>query len=66
MEITIDPQDLREETVINMDGRARHIIEEDYSISLRRGAYEVPLVMTPDYRFYTVLQQKLGWRGSNV
>lgn len=66
VEMTIDPQDLREETVISMDGRARHIVEEGTSITLRRGAYDVPLVMSPDYRFYSVLQQKLGWRGSNV
>ena len=64
--ITIEPQDLREETVIGMDGRARHTIEEGTVITLRRGPYDVPLVMSPEYRFYTVLQQKLGWRGSNV
>ncbi|MGK0186846.1 MAG: NAD+ kinase [Verrucomicrobiales bacterium] len=64
--MTIEPQDLREETVISMDGRARHIIEEGTRITLRRGLYDVPLAMSPDYRFYTVLQQKLGWRGSNV
>ncbi|MDA0814274.1 MAG: NAD(+)/NADH kinase [Verrucomicrobia bacterium] len=66
VEMIIDPQDLREETVISMDGRARHIIEEGMRITLKRGPYDVPLIMPADYRFYTVLQQKLGWRGSNV
>jgi NAD+ kinase len=66
VEMIIEPQDLREETVISMDGRARHIIEEGMRITLKRGPYDVPLIMPPDYRFYTVLQQKLGWRGSNV
>ena len=66
VEMSIDPQDLREETVISMDGRARRVIHERTTITLRKGPYSVPLVMSPDYRFYTALQQKLGWRGSNV
>ena len=67
VEISITPEDLgEEETVMSVDGGARRLVSEGTSIVLRRGAYDVPLVMTQGNRFYTVLQRKLGWRGSNI
>ena len=67
VEVSIVPEDLHdEETVMSVDGRARQSIHEGTTIALRRGPYDVPLIMTRGYRFYGVLQQKLGWRGSNV
>ena len=66
VEIEIVPDDGQEELILSVDGRSTCHLAPDKSVKMRRGSYDVPLVMMGDSRFYGVLQDKLGWRGSIV
>ena len=52
--------------MLSVDGRSTRQLAPNTPIKMRRGSYDVPLVMMGDSQFYGVLQDKLGWRGSTV
>jgi NAD+ kinase len=55
-----------EDLILNIDGGSQWTLNKDNPVTLRRGAWTVPLVTMPGVSFYGVLRQKLQWNGSSV
>lgn len=55
-----------DDLILNIDGGAQWTLSKEKPVTLRRGAWTVPLVTMPDFSFFGVLRQKLQWNGSSV
>jgi NAD+ kinase len=55
-----------DDLILNIDGGAQWTLGKEKPVTLRRGAWTVPLVTMPDFSFFGVLRQKLQWNGSSV
>ena len=51
---------------LTADGQVGQPLEEGDGITLRRSSRSIRFIHLPGYSYFTVLRQKLHWRGSNV
>lgn len=51
---------------LTLDGREPLRVEKDSTIAIRKALKTLPLAALPDVSFFSVVRQKLKWRGSNV
>jgi len=66
VEIVLQTVAASEELLISMDGGEPVALDWERPITIRRGAWNVPLVTLPDSSFFGVLRHKLQWSGSSV
>ncbi len=66
VEIVLQAEAATEELLMSMDGGEPVALDWRCPITIRRGAWTVPLVTLPDTTFFGVLRQKLQWTGSSV
>jgi NAD+ kinase len=66
VEIVLEAVAASEELLFSMDGGEPVALDWQRPISIRRGAWDVPLVTLPDTTFFGVLRHKLQWNGSSV
>lgn len=52
--------------LLSVDGQSAEPLETGDRIDIRRSAAQARFVHLPNYRYFSVLRQKLHWRGSNV
>lgn len=52
--------------VLSVDGQEERTVQQGDRVEIRRAAQDIRLVHLPDYSYFSVLRQKLNWRGSNV
>ncbi len=64
--IEILPSGYAAEIVLSIDGGEVYPLSPGVPVSLRRGAWTVPLIRLPGASFYSVLRTKLHWTGSSV
>ena len=55
-----------EELLLSVDGGPPVLLSPETPVTIRRGAWAVPLVTLPEASFFGVLRQKLQWSGSSV
>ena len=53
------------ELLLSLDGNTPSLLSREHPVTLRRGAWTVPLVMLPGASFFGILRQKLQWGGSS-
>ncbi len=51
---------------LTVDGRAPIFLEKGSVVNVRKAAQSLPLAALPGVSFFSVIRQKLKWRGSNV
>jgi NAD+ kinase len=51
---------------LTVDGREPIRISNEATVSMRKAQKTLPLAVMPDVSFFSVVRQKLKWRGSNV
>lgn len=51
---------------LTIDGRAPVYVEKGTIVTVRKSAQTLPLAALPGVSFFSVVRQKLKWRGSNV
>lgn len=51
---------------LTVDGRDPVLLESGSAVSIRRSNKVLPLAVLPEMSFFSVVRQKLKWRGSNV
>lgn len=66
MEIEIEVERSMKSQLLVIDGQDSHKIEQGDRITIRRAAVGVHLAHVPGYSYFTLLRQKLHWRGSSV
>jgi NAD+ kinase len=64
--IEIRPTDEDDELLLSMDGCGPWSLGFDRPVTLRRGAWEIPLVALEGQGFYPRLRQKFQWRNSSI
>ena len=51
---------------LTLDGQIEHNVVVDDRIQVKLSDREATFIHLPDYSYFRVLRQKLGWRGSSV
>ena len=51
---------------ISIDGQVEQTMGEGDRVFVKRCAQDIRFIHLPDYSYFPVLRQKLGWRGSHV
>ncbi len=51
---------------LTIDGRPPVHLEAGYCVTVRKASQTLPLAAMPGVSFFSVVRQKLGWRGSNL
>ena len=51
---------------LSLDGSTPWPLSKDHPVTLRRGAWTIPLVTLPGVSFFGILRQKLQWNGSST
>ena len=64
--ITVHISDTAKELILSVDGQATEGVHQGDSIDVSRHEPSLTLLQLPEYRYFTVLRQKLGWRGSII
>ena len=64
--IEIEASDPEYPVYLTLDGRPPIHIERGATVSIRKAKKTLPLAALPDASFFSVVRQKLKWRGSNV
>jgi NAD+ kinase len=64
--IDIESAACAQEMALSVDGQVGRPLLAGDSVRVRRSGRGVRLLHLPGYRYFSVLRQKLGWRGSNV
>lgn len=65
-EITIRTGESGEELVLAADGQAGQRVPPGDTVHVRRSDRAAHLIRLPGHSYYSILRQKLNWRGSNV
>ena len=65
-EITIRTGQSGEELILAADGHAGQRVPPGDMVHVRRSARAAHLIRLPGHSYYSILRQKLNWRGSNV
>jgi NAD+ kinase len=65
-EIALRTAQGNEELILAADGQAGQRVPPGDAVHIRRSARIARLVRLPGHSYYSVLRQKLNWRGSNV
>lgn len=65
-EITIRTAERGEELILAADGQAGQRVPPGHTVHVRRSTRIARLIRLPGHSYYSVLRQKLNWRGSNV
>ena len=52
--------------ILSVDGQEEPSVEQGDRVEICRSAHDIRLVQLPEYDYFSVLRQKLNWRGSNI
>lgn len=64
--LTITAKDQQEEILLTVDGGTPFPLHRDTTVTVKKAAYHVPLVVLGETTFYEVLQQKLRWMSTSI
>lgn len=64
--IEIEASDPDYPVFLTLDGRPPIHVERGSTVTIRKAKQTLPLAALPDASFFSVVRQKLKWRGSNV
>lgn len=64
--ISVEVLKAQKKLLLSVDGQEECAIAQGDRLEIRRCAKPARLVHLPGYSYFSVLRQKLGWRGSNV
>ena len=63
--IGIEVTSAAKELILSIDGQDEYKVEEGDKIEVRRSPHAVRFLQPPDHSYFSVLAQKLHWRGSS-
>lgn len=63
-EIEIRIVQTAKELILSIDGQDEYRMEQGDHIHIKRSAYPIPFLQLPGFSYFSVLAQKLHWRGS--
>jgi len=64
--ISIRVAESSDKLTLSIDGQIGQSLVAGDRLAVRRGAHDVAVVHLPNYSYFSLLRQKLGWRGSSV
>lgn len=64
--ITVHVSDTSKELILSVDGQSTEGVHQGDSVDISRYEPSLTLLQLPEYSYFTVLRQKLGWRGSVI
>lgn len=66
--ITIDVMDMpdNKQLLFSADGQLQKTLEQGDRVALEKNPHDIQFIHLPGYSYFTLLRQKLHWRGSNV
>ncbi len=64
--IEIEVANAAKELILSIDGQDEYKVEKGGRIEIRRSPHQVKFLQFPDHSYFSVLAQKLHWRGSNL
>jgi len=64
--ITVEVTDAVKKLLLSVDGQEEHNAVRGDQIEVRRSSKSVRFLHLPGYSYFSVLRQKLGWRGSSL
>ena len=64
--IALEIEEASKKMLFVVDGQKEQPIEEGDKLEVRRSPNSVTFIHLPGYSYFGLLQQKLGWRGTNV
>ena len=64
--ICIEVVNAAKELILSIDGQDEYLIQQGDRLQIVRSAYSVPLVQQMNHNYFSVLAQKLHWRGSSL
>ncbi|MDQ6765617.1 MAG: NAD(+)/NADH kinase [Verrucomicrobiota bacterium] len=64
--IEVEPTERDYPVYLSVDGREAHRLENGAIVTVRKSSRVLPLAALPGVSFFSVVRQKLKWRGSNV
>jgi len=64
--ISIEVQATAGTPMLSIDGQVGNLLKQGDVIRIARSAGKVDFIHLPDYDYFSVLRQKLHWRGSSI
>ena len=64
--IEIEVANAAKELILSIDGQDEYKVEQGGRISIRRSPHPVQFLQLPGFNYFSVLAQKLHWRGSSL
>jgi NAD+ kinase len=64
--IEIEVVNAAKELILSIDGQDEYRMEQGGRIEIRKSPHEVKFLQLPDHSYFSVLAQKLHWRGSSL
>lgn len=64
--IAICPDGGEQDLLVSADGQTGQVLQAEDSVCIRRSRHTARLLHLPGHSFFTLLRQKLHWRGSNI
>ncbi len=64
--IEIEVANAAKELILSIDGQDEYKVEQGGRIEIRRSPHPVEFLQLPGHRYFSVLAQKLHWRGSSL
>jgi NAD+ kinase len=64
--IEIEVINAAKELILSIDGQDEYKVEQGGRIEIRKSPHEVRFLQLPNHSYFSVLAQKLHWRGSNL
>ncbi len=64
--LTIESVRSSKEQIFVVDGQDHHAFRQGDRVVIRRGSATLRFVQLPEYNYFEVLREKLGWRSSNL
>ncbi|MBU1908441.1 MAG: NAD(+)/NADH kinase, partial [Verrucomicrobia bacterium] len=65
-QVTVEVTRTASHLLLSVDGQEEPSVELGDRVEIRRSPHSVRLVLLPEYSYFSVLRQKLNWRGSSV
>jgi NAD+ kinase len=64
--IEVEVAHAAKELILSIDGQDEYRVEQGGKIEIRRSPHQVRFLQLPDHSYFSVLAQKLHWRGSSL
>jgi len=54
------------ELILSIDGQDEYVVVKGYTIKIRKSSHRIKFLQPPEHSYFSVLSQKLHWRGSSL